>query len=340
MDRLRNKGAKAWFRFRMPDVEVHNPRELAEGTKFPGIVVNMAHYKDIRGDVTINHPKHIKELEQFANEDWKRRQNLGPVEKYVPRSKTFDKVLKEHQITPEQFSAMPRNQAKAILRTIQKRTGNRFVKPFYGQQSEGLYSDYEDILKSKRTKVKPGTKSEDIDYDELTMLQREPKKYVAQELLDQDREIRFHTLGGRVIGSPQERDVNPLRGGSYGYYTKFPKNFNQKDFETKLQASLKHRGLDDPNNPVLLGYDLIDSGSKIPKIVDANTESGFIFGGDLAVGPYGGSRYGRAYKQLTGRNPKARSMATGAAVGAGVGLPSALLTHKLMADAKRRKEKN
>ncbi len=302
-------------KIRFPGIKTVDPEKLKKGTKLEGVVVNRAAGtgKHITGDITVNPERtHYTKRDPIFNEKLK----VGDIEEFktiMPKTHDFEKLLKEHaDISVEDFSKLRRSGAAKVLRKVDTGAGGVFVKPRYGERSEGLYSRLSQVTKAPITAKK-------YPENPIAEIQKEHKKLLFQEHLPIKVESRIHTLGSKIIGPPQTRHLTDVIKGKQ---TKnLPKDFKE-EIETRLAVVLKKNKLDDPKEPPMLGWDIAKTTAGDYKVIEANTNSGFVFN----MPPY--ARNKEMYTALTGRKSVAEAVGKTLPVSALAGTTAAYALHK------------
>lgn len=292
-----------------PDIEIHHSDEFVRNQKLKGTVVDIHSGSHVYGDVTINAGPDQRRISKLIDSDIK-ASRVKEMAQYTPKSRSLADVLTRHGVNINNFKTMGDDETRAVLQRITRKR-DYFLKPQYGERSEGLYN-----LLSKVEEPSMGKKLlKKYPKAPLAELRKNPEKFLAQDPIDIAQEIRFHTIGNKIIDTPQIRHTSTK--GVQGFSTPFPKGFNSKHFEESLgkmyaKAKVKH--------PALVGWDAaIDRSGKL-HIIEGNTNSGF------AWGSFPTPQKAPVYTALTGK----RSTLSSLGFAVPVGVATSYATNKVM----------
>ena len=294
------------------DVKIVSSDDLVPQQKLKGAVVDMMSGSSTFGDVTINAGKDQERISNLIDADVK-ISNVPELQKHLSKTYTPAQVLKLHGVSPKKFRSMSSDKARKVLEGISAKH-EYFIKPSEGEASRGLYSLMSKIESpSLRAKYTKGYPTAPIEHFQQNM-----DSLILQEPLNIKKEVRFHTIGHKIIDTPQIRHTG--KGGMTGFDSKFPETFDKADFEASLKKMYKRTNIE---HPALVGWDAAIGHDDKLHIIEGNTNSGFLWG--LLPTP----QKLPAFTALTGKRTRLSSLGYAAPAAASAGLVTAAITKKV-----------
>jgi F0F1-type ATP synthase delta subunit len=266
-----------------PDINFQN-LSSSEPRIFKGLVFFKATTPKSRASakVVVNSPEVTEKISLLVSEKSK-LDKLPHIGKYFAKTTPLTEALKTINVDLKSFKSMSPSEVKNVFSKLEKIHGELFIKPEIGQSlGKGTEKIYAPLSKATtHRQVKPsGVEKFFREYkfepnpEGPRHIQKFPEKYILQENLRPKREIRIHTLSGKIID--QVRRFGGLEGTKTGVKGLTPKEKNE--IEAALKKFYKARGVDYKKQPVSLAFDVVRSpkSGKI-RFIEANPNSGFIF---------------------------------------------------------------